>query len=106
MTRCNLAVLVALFLVASVIVGAADAQAQTNVLPPQSVSASDGTYSWAIAISWFPGNVPEENGCQIYRSISNDAFGASLIADWVSASNMWYWETSAVSGQVYYFWMK
>ncbi len=69
---------------------------------PSGLSASDGTYTDKVAVSW--NTVSSATYYQVYRSTSNNSGGASLLTASTTANP--YNDTSAVPGTTYYYWVK
>ena len=71
---------------------------------PTNVSATDGTYSDKVTISWtWKGNLPDR--FYIYRSTTNDCSSAILLSDTMGV-NMSYIDKEAIVGTTYYYWVK
>jgi len=77
------------------------------VSAPHEVSASDGTYTGQVQVTWhYPTNCL---GAAVYRSTNASSASAVLIG--TVEMGWWYWQgeycdTSAVAGVVYYYWVK
>ncbi len=69
---------------------------------PASVSASDGSYADKIHIAWE--SAAGASYYQLYRNTTNTTSGASALSGWQTGTT--YDDTSAVSGQTYYYWVK
>lgn len=69
---------------------------------PTGVSASDGTRSDAIAVSWLP--VAGATHYKIYRYTSNSSGSATALNDWTTGTN--YVDYTATVGRDYYYWVK
>jgi len=68
---------------------------------PAGVAASDGTFADRVRVTW--GSVPGATGYEVWRHASDDSGPAGLTASVTGTS----WDdTSAASGQVYYYWLK
>ncbi|MBN1190350.1 MAG: hypothetical protein JXA46_11400 [Dehalococcoidales bacterium] len=74
---------------------------RATVSAPSGVSASDGTYSDKIRISWTASS--GATSYKVYRHTSNSSGSASLIGSPTSTS---YEDTTAVAGTTYYYWIK
>lgn len=74
--------------------------------PPQSaptgVSASDGTYTDKVRITWNAASCAEEY--RVYRNTSNDSGGAVAISNWIAATS--FDDTAATPGDTYYYWVR
>ena len=68
---------------------------------PTSVSASDGTYTDKVRITW--GSSSGATAYEVWRHTSNSSGSASKIGDPTSTS---YDDTTAVAGTTYYYWIK
>ncbi|MFC1461528.1 C1 family peptidase [Verrucomicrobiota bacterium] len=75
---------------------------ETNVLAtPTDISASDGTYTDKVEITW--GTVTNATGYELWRSLSNNVEGGTLIAEVSDTSHD---DTSAEETTTYYYWVK
>jgi fibronectin type 3 domain-containing protein len=70
-------------------------------VPPTGVSASDGTYSDKVAVTWNASS--GATAYEVWRHTSNSSGAASKIADPTGTS---YDDTTAVAGTTYYYWVK
>ena len=68
---------------------------------PTGVSATDGTYSDKVAVTWNASS--GATAYEVWRHTSNSSGSASKIADPTGTS---YDDTSAVAGTTYYYWVK
>ena len=68
---------------------------------PTGVSASDGTYTSDVTISWSA--VSGATSYEVYRYTSSSSSYASYLG---STSNTYYYDTSATPGKTYYYWVK
>ncbi len=69
---------------------------------PGSVVASDGTYWAYVRITW--GSVTGASHYQVYRNTVNNSGTASAVSGWVMGTV--FNDTTAVQGQVYYYWVQ
>jgi len=69
---------------------------------PASVSASDGTSTDSVTVTW--GNVAGETGFAVWRSESNDSNTATVVTT-TAADVLTYTDSSAAPGQQYYYWV-
>ncbi len=70
--------------------------------PPSGISASDGTYTDKVRITW--NSVSGASYYRIYRNTSNYSNGAEALSNWQSSTT--YDDNSASPGQTYYYWVK
>jgi hypothetical protein len=68
--------------------------------PPESVLASDGTYTDRVEVTWLPSE--KATSYTVYRSISRWGWKAALGSTSVTIYN----DTTAVPGKTYYYWIK
>ncbi|MBI2440742.1 MAG: VCBS repeat-containing protein [Lentisphaerae bacterium] len=68
---------------------------------PMGVSASDGTYTDKVAMSWT--SVSDASSYEVWRATSNNTSVASNLAATTSTN---YDDTSVVGGATYYYWVK
>ena len=104
MSRSNHRVIASCLFVVSMLIFAANAQAQTS---PDFISASDGTYTGFVRLSWMPStNGPLPDGYFIYRHTSNISSASTVVLSWISPTNMSADDTTVVSNRVYYYWIR
>jgi hypothetical protein len=72
-----------------------------NVTVPASVSASDGTYTDRVAVSWTGSS---GNYFRVYRNTTNSSSTATALGSWQTATT--YNDASAVTNQTYYYWVR
>ena len=72
-----------------------------NISAPTGVSASDGTYTDKVRVTW--DSVTDATGYGIWRNATNDSSSASELGT-TSSTN--YDDTSASPGTSYYYWVK
>jgi uncharacterized delta-60 repeat protein len=78
-------------------------QAVSPPLPaPTGVSASDGTYTDSVRITW--NSVPGAGYYQVYRNTIDNSSSATVLGTWQSGIS--YDDYSATPGQTYYYWVK
>lgn len=76
---------------------------QEILTAPQLITASDGTDSSAVIVSWQP--VSSANYYMVYRNIENSPVKAiKLFSSWIHSTT--FLDTTAVPGQVYYYWVR
>ena len=85
----------------------ADANSRTdtygfNVSAPTSVSASDGTYTDRVSVTWSSSSGAEEY--EVWRNTTDSSASASRIAENVPGTV--FSDYSASSGQAYFYWVK
>lgn len=68
---------------------------------PSSLAASDGTYSDKVRLTW--NSTPGAEGYNIFRHTINNSSAATHIGD---ASGIGFNDTNAISGTLYYYWVK
>ena len=73
----------------------------TPLSPPTGVSASDGTYTDKVSITW--NSVSGASEYRVYRATSSDG-AKTAISNWQSGIS--YNDTSATPGITYYYWVK
>ena len=72
--------------------------------PPTNLSASDGTYTDKVRVSWSaPSSGPSPTGYKIFRNTSNSSSGASQIG---TSSASPYDDTGGSAGVTYWYWAK
>ena len=71
--------------------------------PPTGVSASDGTYTDKVRITWKAPTTGGTKGYRIYRATANNAGSATEIG---MSTGTWQDDTSAVAGTTYWYWVK
>ncbi len=69
---------------------------------PQNVSATDGTYTDRVEVTWSA--VDDASSYTVFRNTSDDLPEASELAEGVTTTT--YADTSAASGQTYYYWVQ
>jgi fibronectin type 3 domain-containing protein len=74
----------------------------TTPSPPTGVSASDGTYTDKVQVSWAAS--AGATYYQVFRNTTNSSAGATSLTS--SHSSSPYNDTSAVAGTTYYYWVK
>ena len=70
--------------------------------PPAGVTASDGTFTNKVRVSWSP--VPGAAGYLVWRAESNAVAGAIALGSVTGATN--YDDTGTLLGQIYYYWVQ
>ena len=70
--------------------------------PPDGVSATDGTYTNRVWITW--NSVTGASHYRVYRHTSDDSSGASASGDWETSTS--YDDYDAIPSQIYYYWVK
>ena len=73
----------------------------TRLKAPTGVSASDGTYTDKVRVTW--NSSSGATGYEVWRHTSNSSGSATKIGDPTSTS---YDDTTAVAGTTYYYWVK
>jgi serine protease len=73
----------------------------TKPSPPADISASDGTYTDKVQVSWTAS--AGATTYQVFRYTSNNSSSATQLAESTSSP---YYDTSAVAGTTYYYWVK
>jgi fibronectin type 3 domain-containing protein len=76
-------------------------QATMGLVPPTGVSASDGTYTNRVVVTW--NSVVDADSYQVWRNTSNATNSASRI---VTTAATTYADTTADPGRTYYYWVK
>ncbi len=78
---------------------------QVPPAPPEALQASKGDPANAIRVRWAPmlGAAPPDTAYRLYRSRTNDAAGAALLA--VTSATQ-YLDTGVAPGETYYYWVK
>ena len=74
----------------------------TTPPPPTGISASDGTFTDRVQVSWSAST--GATYYQVFRHTSNDSSSATSLSSSYSSSP--YNDTSAVAGTTYYYWIK
>jgi photosystem II stability/assembly factor-like uncharacterized protein len=69
--------------------------------PPTSISASDGTYTDKVRVSW--SSAAGATGYRIYRNTANSSSGSTQIG---SSTGTTYDDTTATPGITYYYWVR
>jgi C1A family cysteine protease len=69
--------------------------------PPTNVSASDGTYTDKVRVTWTASS--GATGYKVFRSTSNDPSGAQQIG---TSNALFYDDMTAVEGTTYWYWVK
>lgn len=72
-----------------------------TVTIPASVSASDGTYSDKVSITW---TGSADNYFQVYRNTTNSSSTAVSLGSWQTTSS--FNDLTATAGQTYYYWVR
>jgi len=70
--------------------------------PPATISASDGTSSTYIAVSW--GSSSGATHYQLYRNTANDPGTATELGNWQTGTS--YNDAAVTAGATYYYWVK
>ncbi|MCB0163722.1 MAG: hypothetical protein KDI79_05820 [Anaerolineae bacterium] len=70
--------------------------------PPANVQASDSTFTDKVRVTW--SSVTNATSYEVWRNTTDNSGTASQIAASVSGTS--YDDTSAVAGQIYYYWVK
>lgn len=84
---------------------AASAASTNTAVPPAAptgVMASDGTYSYKVAVSW--SMVTNATGYQVWRNTDTNSAFAGLVASNLTGGG--YDDTSVTVGTTYYYWLK
>ncbi len=71
------------------------------VTVPSAVSASDGTYSDKVTLSW---TGTAGNYFQVYRNTTNNNGTATVLGSWQTTTS--YNDLTSVAGQTYYYWVR
>jgi len=74
----------------------------TTLSPPINVSASDGSYTDKVQITW--NTITGATHYQVYRALFSSGLGRSAISGWQTGTS--YDDTNATLGEVYYYWIK
>ncbi len=69
--------------------------------PPAAVNARDGTSTSAVRVSW--ASAAYASSYEVYRATTNHASGSLLLG---STTQLYYDDTSAAPGTVYFYWVK
>lgn len=72
------------------------------LMAPGSVAASDGAYWTYVRVTW--AGVTGASHYQVYRNTINDSGSAAAVSGWQTATSLN--DTSAIEGQVYYYWVR
>jgi|GEM_PF-1522291 len=72
-----------------------------TVTIPASVSATDGTYSDRVAVTW---TGTSGNYFQVYRNTTNNSSTASALSGWQTSAS--YNDFTATANQTYYYWVR
>ena len=75
---------------------------QTQLSAPTGVSASNGTYTDKVRITW--NGVNGASYYRVYRNTSNSSSSASAVSNWQSGTS--YDNNSVTPGTTYYYWVK
>ncbi|UCD28149.1 MAG: hypothetical protein JSV03_13795, partial [Planctomycetota bacterium] len=78
------------------------ATGHSAMLPPTSVTASDGTYGDKIEVTW--NSIPEAGIYRVYRNTVDDPNTAQAQGPAITATS--YDDIYATKGQTYYYWVK
>jgi len=70
--------------------------------PPEGVSATDGTYTDKVRITW--NSSTGASHYRVYRNTSSSASGATALGSW--QTSIFYDDISATPGRTYYYWIK
>ena len=73
----------------------------TTLLPPTNVSATDGTYTDKVRITW--STVTGATHYQVYRATFSSGVGRSPISGWQTAA---FYDDTSVGTPTYYYWVK
>jgi fibronectin type 3 domain-containing protein len=73
-----------------------------GLIPPENITASDGTSTSEITIGWSP--APAATSYELWRSTSNNVASASRLANNIEIAD--YTDRNADPGTVYYYWVK
>jgi PKD repeat protein len=82
------------------------AQAQSNILAPYSVQASDGLYTNFVRVTWLSTSNYPPAGFQLWRASSNSLGMASVVVDYIPATNTQIDDVTVAPSIPYYYWMK
>jgi hypothetical protein len=74
----------------------------TTPSPPTNVSASDGSYTDKVQITW--NTVTGASHYQVYRALYSSGLGRSAISGWQTGTS--YDDTGVTKGDTYYYWLK
>ena len=71
---------------------------------PASVAATDGAHLDKVTVTW--SDLSYETGYKVYRNTANNHTGETQIGGTLAANTTSYDDTTAVSGTLYYYWVK